>query len=141
MNTFKDILNNTPRQNRVAVDEFKPQDDLVRYYNTWWGELTNTHMERVNGGWLITGTRISFTDWFTSVLCSAVHETCILPEPFINFMNKQGLIGFFWKVNGQYAFLITIKPAEVDIPYDGLITKDPVTIKQTPIWSEFVSKL
>ena len=56
-------------------------------------------------------------------------------------MNKQDLIGFFWKVNGQYAFLVTIKPADVDIPYDGLITSDPVTIKQTPIWSEFVSKL
>ena len=64
-----------------------------------------------------------------------------MPEPLINFMKKQCLVGFFWKVSGQDAFLITVKPADVDIPYDGLITKDPVTIKQTPIWSEFVSKL
>lgn len=47
----------------VAPAVSDPLDTMVRLYNGCWGALSDTHMSRVDGGYIITGTFVKSDAW------------------------------------------------------------------------------
>lgn len=111
MKTLKDLMSDIEHSGLEAPRPLSygtktaTWDPIVREYNNLWGAITDTMMSTFGTGYIITGRRVAW-DEFTDLLTSCRYENCNFPCSFTQKMRANGLIGFFWTVNGQTAFVI-----------------------------------
>ena len=95
-----------PAKYKQYGTEVPSTDNLVRYYNLYWGALSDTHMSEMNGCWIITGSRVTRKELFHTLLTADHWEDVIFPQAFSYIMMQRGLCGFYIPINGQIAFII-----------------------------------
>lgn len=116
MKTLQDVMKEHP----IAVTQntgvhVGTNDTLTRWYNMWWGALTDTHMQLMDDGtYVVVGSRLSKSMWehimYNRRLITAPNT--ILPHTWFDVMSHNKLDYAPTTHNG--AFAIAIAPSVVD---------------------------
>ncbi len=124
MKTFQDILKEHP----VAVTQNTnthigtTADLLCRWYNMWWGTVTDTHMQLMDDGtYIIIGSRIGkgFLDYIRFARILPTAPNTVMPHSFDTLLTANHMHADMVMYNGQPA--IGVSPSdefvgEIQIP-------------------------
>lgn len=132
MKTLQDIMKEHP----ITVTQNTNQhigtnDTLTRWYNMYWGALTDTHMELMDDGtYLITGSRLTKELW-SQIMWNRRITTApntVLPNYWYEVMNHNHLDCGWTTHNGQPAIAIArstdpdVVMKSIEIPMASTIT-------------------
>lgn len=113
MKTFQDILKEHPvaAQQNTGIHTGS-SDTLTRWYNMWWGSLTDTHMQLMDDGtYVVIGSRLNKSMWdhimYSRRLFTAPNT--VLPHPWYEVMMKNNLDSAPTVHNGAFAIAIARK--------------------------------
>ena len=112
MKTFQDILKEHPCTEIFDTNQHigTTNDVLSRWYNTWWGPFTDTHMQLMDDGVrYITGSRIS-KSWFNMMMYARLLPSApnaVLPHTFFTLISANNLDANMVTYNGQLAIAVT----------------------------------
>lgn len=118
MKNFQDILKEHP----IAVTQNTGvheggNDTLTRWYNMWWGSLTDTHMQLMDDGtYVVIGSRLSKSLWEHIMYARRLQTApnTVLPHSWYEVMEHNKLDYAPTTHNG--AFAIAIARSKSDIP-------------------------
>lgn len=135
MKTFQDLL----REHPVAVSQntgiHKGDNNVItRWYNMYWGALTDTHMQLLDDGtYLVTGSRLSADMWNNIMYCRTLRTApgTTLPHTWYDVMKVNKMDYTYTQHNGAFSVALAVseenKNGELRIPLRNAITLDNVT--------------
>lgn len=106
MNTFKTLVDSGIASLKYEFAEITGLDSLSKFWNMYWGHMTDTHMQPGTDCWIITGSRVSDKRFFSSLLETLYIENFRLPYPWANVMSNFNLVGDYINIMGQQAYRI-----------------------------------
>ena len=111
-------------QERPVGSPIPTLDPIIRCYNSCWGALTDTHMSRVEDGYIITGTFVKGPHWDRFKYASFWGSTNIkLGSGFCSLENMVSSYGYQMRpdtYNSDYVIKLTPRPAESsEVPGEG----------------------
>lgn len=138
MKTFQDLMKEHPTTVTQNTNQhIGLTDTLCRWYNMYWGALTDTHMQLMDDGtYLVTGSKLTKSLWeqivYNRRLTTAPNTT--LPHCWYEVMNHNNLDYTVTVNNGAFAIAIARKD---DVPVKAIEIPMATTIC-TPTWNEGV---
>lgn len=136
MKTFQDIMRENPSVvTQNTNTHIGSTDTLCRWYNMWWGALTNTHMQLMDDGtYIVIGSRLSKNLW-DDIMYSRKLSNTLLPHIWSEVMTHNNLDYAFTSNNGSFAIAIAHKEIKdehgepyvksIEIPITTTITSTP----------------
>ena len=111
MKTFQDLMKEQPEIVTTNTNQHvgTTNDILSRWYNMYWGSMTDTHMQLMDDGlYYITGSRISkqFLDGIMYAMYLGDAPNTPMPHTFYELLNTNNLNATLVKYNGQNAIIV-----------------------------------
>lgn len=138
MKTFADLMQDNANICTINTGIKKEYTDtLTKWYNMWWGTLTDTHMQLMDdGNYIITGSRIGKKFLQSGILYARVLSTApntVLPSTLNDLLLRNHLQAAMILHNGQPAVAVGRVDSEnksISIPpqqpyYGGAICANP----------------
>ena len=136
MKTFADLMQDNANICTINTGVKEGHmDTLTKWYNMWWGALTDTHMQLMDdGNYIITGSRIGKKFLHSGIMYARVLSTApntVLPSTLNDLLSRNHLQAAMIEHNGQPAVGRVDSPDKtISIPpqqpyYGGAICMNP----------------
>ncbi len=132
MKTFQDLMREYPVAVTQNTGAHKGTNDVItRWYNLYWGALTDTHMQLLDDGtYLVTSSRLSPDMWNNIMYCRVLRTApgTTLPHNWYEVMKANKMDYTYTQYNGAFAVALAIseenKSGELQIPLANAISSD-----------------